>query len=209
MGPCRIRADRLHLRHLTQTGDTEAVGTAHPPEHLRRRIGTLVVALRFDGGDQVPLLALDIVPAEDPVLRHRVQQQLLQKTDHGPQYPVTGQSITVLDEAAVQAHRLIVADPADQRPHGSAVKIIQPQSDRTQIRPRFGPPEQYRRDQGVHRRLFPAHGPQELHTQTPLPETLRRHAPQGDARQKLCRLDHGKLSFKSIYRAYYIPYPHK
>ena len=65
--------------------------------------------------------------------------------------------------------------------------------DGPQIRVPPGAPEQHRREQGIVRRLFPAHGPDQLKTQAALLEPLVPAAAQGHAGQKGNGLYHSPL----------------
>ena len=176
-----LGGDLLHLLRLSQPGNPEGIPGTHLPNQLAVCVNPLIVKLRFHGQDQIPFFVLHIIPAECPLLQHRLKQQLLQKADHGLQHPVTLQGIPVLYEAAIQAGGLVVPYPAHQRTHSRTVEIIQPQGDGPQVRGFFGTPQQHRGNQRVQCRFCPVHGPQELNTQTALFKSLIRKAPQHDS----------------------------
>ena len=136
-----FRRDGLYLGDLTQAGNAVGILLAHPFQQLITGIGTLVVALGFDGPDQVLLFRSHEIIPECAVFQHGVQQKLLQKGHHGDKDRIPFQSKAVINETAGKTGAVNVTDAAHQCAYRGAVQVIQPQGDGAHIRTGFGAPQ--------------------------------------------------------------------
>ena len=141
MGVKALWGNGGHILGFAQSGQAKGIAPAHFFDHLVCGIGTLIVALGFNGRDEVFLFAFHIVGAVASVLQHRLQKQLSQKIHHRLQQMLPFQGIAVGDKAAGKAGHLIVTGATHQRANGSAVQMVQSQGDAAQIRRSTAAPE--------------------------------------------------------------------
>ena len=175
--------DGGHLFGFTQPGHAEGISVAHDFQQLLHSVGPLVVQLRFDGGDEVLLLAFHKAVQESPFFQRGVQQHLLEKFQHRLQHPVAGEGEAVIHKAAENAGGLVVTHPPHQGGEGCAVQFIQIFGDGPQVRAAPGAPQQNGGQQRIAGRLLPPHMPHQLEAEAALLESAVPADPEGNAGQ--------------------------
>ena len=174
----RLGLNRRHLLLFAKSGQAERIVAAHIFQQAAHGIGTLVIALGFDGGNEIFLLTLHDFRQEVTVFQVAVQQHFPHKIDHGPEDLISRQGEPILHKTAVQTHGLVIADAAHDRANRRAVQGIQLGSNGTKIRILFGSPQQYGGQKGIHGAFSGMHQPHHLNTQTALLEPPVLHTPQ-------------------------------
>ena len=193
MGQQLQRVNGRHVLRLAQAGQAEAVAPAHDFQQLSHGVDALVVQLGFDGGDQVFLFPLHKGGEKSVPLRGEIQENFLQKADHGGKHLIAGQGEAVVHKAAVKAGGLVVPHPAHQRADGSAVQLVQIFRNGAKVGAALRTPEQHGGDQHILGGFLFRHGTHQLEAQAPLFEPVVPAGTQGHAGEQCFCFDHVRL----------------